>query len=129
MTMLKILHVEDEPDILEITTLALELDPDFEVESAPGGEAALAKLDQGEWSPDVILMDVMMPDMDGPTTVSLIRTRPALTEVPVIFITARATAEDRQRLLDLGALGVITKPFDPMVLAQNVRALLSRAGA
>jgi len=127
MSTLKLLYVEDEPDIMEVATLSLELDPGIEVKSADCGEAALALLADETWRPDVILLDVMMPDMDGPTTLGLIRQRADLAETPVIFVTARAQNEDRTRLMGLGARGVITKPFDPLSLDQDVRALLRGA--
>jgi DNA-binding response OmpR family regulator len=127
MTDLKLLYVEDEPDIMEVATLSLELDPGIEVRTAYSGHAAFTLLDKDDWRPDVLLLDVMMPDMDGPTVLSMIRRRPDMATTPVIFCTARAQNEDRIRLLSLGAIGVITKPFDPLSLAQDVRALLRDA--
>ncbi len=125
MTMTQVLCVEDEPDILEILTLALGLDPSIQLRSASNGADGLALLDGADgWRPDVILLDVMMPDMDGPTTLEHIRGRPGLDQTPVIFLTARAQSEDRTRLLGLGAVGVITKPFDPLTLARDIRSLL-----
>jgi DNA-binding response OmpR family regulator len=127
MTDLKLLYVEDEPDIMEVATLSLELDSGIEVRAADSGHAAFTLLDKDGWRPDVLLLDVMMPDMDGPTVLSMIRRRPDMATTPVIFCTARAQNEDRTRLLSLGAIGVITKPFDPLSLAQDVRALLRDA--
>lgn len=120
---MNLLYVDDEADIREVAVMSLELDGSFEVRDAPSGRAALALLDG--WTPDVILLDVMMPEMDGPATLAQIRSRAALSRTPVIFITARAQAQDKARLMGLGAAGVITKPFDPMTLAQDVRAILA----
>jgi CheY-like chemotaxis protein/HPt (histidine-containing phosphotransfer) domain-containing protein len=119
MTSVRILHVDDEPDIREVVEISLSLDPAFAVRScASGGDALAATAD---WSPDLILLDVMMPDMDGPMTLARLRERPQTAEVPVVFMTARAQASELDRFLSLGAAGVIAKPFDPMTLAALVR--------
>ena len=124
MNALTILHVDDEDDIREVAAFALELDPDISLTSAPSGEAALAELDGG-LCPDVILLDVMMPNLDGPGTLARIRERQAHQATPVIFMTARAQAGEVDHYRALGALDVITKPFDPMTLAGDVRAILA----
>ena len=121
--MLKILHVDDEPDIREVAALSLEMDADVEVRSAASGDEALEVLGAG-LRPDVILLDVMMPRLDGPGTLAQLRTLPGLEATPVIFMTARAQAHEHGRFIDLGAIGVIVKPFDPMTLARQVRDLL-----
>lgn len=126
--MLEVLYVDDEPDIREVATMALELDGQTHVRSVSSGAEALAALDEGGWKPDVILLDVMMPDMDGPATMNEIRRRPAYADAPVVFITARAQAHEQARFLSLGAIGVITKPFDPMTLPTELRAIVVRAG-
>lgn len=123
MSSLAVLYVDDEPDIREVVTLSLEVDPDINVTSFDNGPAALDALDGG-MKPDVILLDVMMPGMDGPATLAKIRERPALDDAPVIFITARAQAHEQERFKSLGAIGVITKPFDPMKLADELRGLI-----
>lgn len=124
---LKVLHVDDEPDIREVASLSLDLDGDIEVTSAASGIAALELL-SGDFRPDVILLDVMMPDLDGPGTLRTLRRLPGLETTPVIFMTARAQSDEQGRFVALGALGVITKPFDPMTLATQVRGLLAGAG-
>ena len=124
MTALSILHVDDEDDIREVAAFALELDPDIMVRSAGSGEAALAELDGG-FRPDVILLDVMMPHLDGPGTLARIRERAEHQMTPVIFMTARAQSGEVDHYRALGALDVITKPFDPMSLAGDVRAILA----
>jgi two-component system, OmpR family, response regulator len=127
MSAIKLLYVDDEPDIREVATFSLEIDPQIEVRAVASGAEALALLDAGGWRPDLILLDVMMPDMDGPTTLGHIRERPGFAPTPVIFITARAQPHERAAFLEKGAIGVITKPFDPMTLAQDVRNLLAAA--
>lgn len=124
MSRLIILHVDDEDDIREVASFALELDPDITLTSAASGDAALAALDGG-LCPDVILLDVMMPHRDGPGTLAQIRERPAHHATPVIFMTARAQSREMDHYRALGALDVITKPFDPMTLAGDVRAILA----
>jgi two-component system, OmpR family, response regulator len=119
MAPVSVLYVDDEPDIREVVAMSLSLDPAFAVRScASGGEAIAATAD---WSPDLILLDVMMPEMDGPMTLARLRERPRTAKVPVVFMTARAQASEHDRLLALGAAGVIAKPFDPMTLAAKVR--------
>ncbi len=124
MSPLSILHVDDEDDIREVAAFALELDADIALTSEASGEAALAALDGG-LRPDVVLLDVMMPHLDGPGTLARIRERPAHQAVPVIFMTARAQSGEVDNYRALGALDVIIKPFDPMTLARDVRAILA----
>lgn len=118
----RILYVDDEDDIREVAVMALELDPGFLVRDCGSGRAALAVAAQ--WKPDLILLDVMMPDMDGPATLAALRAQPETADTPVAFITARAGRDDAERLAALGACGIVAKPFDPMTLAAQVRALL-----
>jgi CheY-like chemotaxis protein len=123
---LKVLYVDDEPDIREVGTMALELDGSMEVTPASSGPEALSLL-EGGLKPDVILLDVMMPGMDGPEVLAELKRRPELAQIQVIFITARAQAHELARFETLGAIGVITKPFDPMTLSIELRAVLARA--
>ena len=118
----RILYVDDEADIREVAVLALELEPAFEVRACSSGEEAVAAAPA--WKPALILLDVMMPFMDGPATLARLRELPELASTPVVFITARTQAAEGERLLTLGAAGVIPKPFDPMSLAGSVRAYL-----
>ena len=120
----RVLFVDDEPDTCEIASLSLGLDPDFEVRTCNSGAQALAEATG--WPPDIILLDVMMPGMDGPTTLERFREQPATSETPVIFVTARTQARDVDRFRGLGAIDVIAKPFDPMTLAKTVREMVSR---
>lgn len=128
MSTIRMLHVDDEPDIREVAAMAMELDPGFELRSAASGEEALSILSDG-FAADVVLLDVMMPSLDGPGTLARLRTLPGYEQTPVIFMTARAQVQEQNRYIALGALGVITKPFDPMLLAEQIRDLLAGAGA
>lgn len=120
---MNVLYVDDESDLRELAQFSLELDPEMRVTTAASGAAALEHLRQAVV--DVVLLDVMMPKMDGPAVLAALRAEIGANP-PVIFVTARALSEERERLLSLGALDVITKPFDPMVLARDVRATLAR---
>jgi CheY-like chemotaxis protein len=126
MTSLRILHVDDEPDIREVVELSLGLDPAFSVRSCASGQEALAMA--LDWSPDMILCDVMMPVMDGLATLVRLRACPQTADTPVVFMTARAQTRELDRFKSLGAVGVIAKPFDPMTLANSVRGHLRSAG-
>jgi CheY-like chemotaxis protein len=119
---LRVLYVDDEEDIREVAAMSLELDPELRVETCASGEQALSAAAAAP--PDVILLDVMMPRMDGPATLARLQADSRTREVPVIFITARTQAADVRRLLGLGAIGHIAKPFDPLALAGQVRSLL-----
>ncbi|WP_125257643.1 response regulator [Brevundimonas fluminis] len=127
MSLLRLLHVDDEADIREIAAFSLELDPEIAVTSAASGDAALEVLRAGA-AIDVVLLDVMMPGMDGPETLRRLRETAGCEAIPVIFMTARAQEGELDRYRALGALDVIIKPFDPMTLAQQVRAVLAGAG-
>jgi CheY-like chemotaxis protein len=122
MSSIRILHVDDEPDIREIVEMSLGLNAEFELRAAAGGPEALATA--AEWLPSLILLDVMMPGMDGPTTLTHLRNDPRTADIPVLFMTARAQAREVQQFIALGAQGVISKPFDPMTLAFSVRSHL-----
>lgn len=123
MTQRRILYVDDEADIREVASLSLELDPDFEVKTCASGFEALQVAPA--WRPDLIMLDVMMPEMDGPTTLARLRLHPETETTPVVFITARTQAYEVEAFRALGAVGVIAKPFDPMTLADNVRSYLA----
>jgi CheY-like chemotaxis protein len=122
MNAVRILHVDDEPDIREIVELSLGLNADFEVRACANGAEAVAVA--AEWAPLLILLDVMMPGMDGPATLTELRKDPRTADIPVLFMTARAQARELQQFIALGARGVISKPFDPMTLALSVRSHL-----
>jgi len=121
---MKVLYVDDEPFIREVASIALELDPAFEVRAVESGSAALRLLNAEDWQPDVILLDVMMPELDGPATLARLRDDERYASTPVIFMTARAQARDHEPLTRLDVRGIITKPFEPTSLAEEVRRLL-----
>ena len=115
----KILYAEDEDDIREVALMALEAIGGFTVEACASGQELLDKI--GSFEPDLILLDVMMPDMDGPTTLSNIRRIESMSNVPVAFMTAKVQPQEVENLKQLGAVDVIAKPFDPMTLADQIR--------
>ena len=119
---LKVLYVDDDPDIREVTALALQLDPDIEVMTEESGIDGLAVA--ARWRPDAILLDVMMPSIDGPTTLRRLKDNNTTTNIPVIFVTARAQAREIEEFIRLGACDVIKKPFDPMTFAADLRRRL-----
>ncbi len=125
MTAIRILHVDDEPDIREVVELSLSLDPVFAIRGCGSGTEALTVA--ADWRPDIILLDVMMPEMDGPATLVQLRKSAGTADIPVIFMTARAQAREVDRFRSLGAVGVIPKPFDSMTLAASVRSYVQPA--
>lgn len=120
MNLQRILYVEDEPDIQTVAKLALEMIGGYRVMICGSGQEALDKA--GDFAPDLILLDVMMPGMDGPGTLQKLRANPATSAIPVIFLTAKVQSSEVAHYQALGALNVIAKPFDPMTLAEQVRA-------
>lgn len=117
----EILYVDDEPDIREIVQMALGLVPTLTVSTADSGLRALESMQTKR--PDLVLLDVMMPNMDGPTTLQQMRSQPELQSIPVIFMTAKAMPQEVARFRALGAAAVIAKPFDPMSLGEHVFAI------
>ena len=120
----RILYVDDEPDIRLIVEMSLKMRPGTEVRTAESGEHALDLLRRGDWQADLIMVDVMMPGLTGPDVLARLRADPRFDGVPVVFVTARARPQDVRDYIDQGAKGVITKPFDPISLADQVLALL-----
>jgi CheY-like chemotaxis protein len=119
MTALRVLHVDDDADIREVVAVSLGLDPDFVTRSCASGQEALAVAP--EWSPDLILLDVMMPGMDGPATLALLSKNARTARIPVVFMTARAQSREIDLFRSYGVAGVIAKPFDPLTLAESLR--------
>ena len=117
---MKVLIIDDEADIRRIARLSLTRVGKMDVVEADGGEAGLREA--AAQKPDVILLDVMMPAMDGPATLAALKADPATSSIPVLFLTARALGSEVERLRALGALGVLTKPFDPIALPALVVA-------
>lgn len=118
----RILIVDDEDDIREVAQVSLELVGHYDVLTASTGRAGI--LSARAQRPDAILLDVMMPDMDGPTTLAALQADPLTRDIPVVFLTAKTQAAERTRLAELGAVGILDKPFDPLKLAGDVAATL-----
>ena len=119
----RILVIEDEADIRRLVGLALGRVGGYEVLAASSGAAGVEQA-RSEL-PDAILLDVMMPGLDGPATLRLLQDDPATAAIPVLFFTAKVMSADRDRLLGLGARGLIAKPFEPLRLAEQVSAALA----
>ena len=117
----RILHVEDDVSIQAVARLALEAVGGYEVMTCSNGQEALDRLE--DFAPDFILLDVMMPGMDGPQTLSKIATQVDIQQVPVAFMTAKVQPAEIAYYQTLGARDVIIKPFDPMQLAAQVREI------
>lgn len=115
------MYVEDDPDIQAVAKIALETVGGFFLKICSSGEEALNEAEA--FAPQLILLDVMMPGMDGLSTLKAIRQKERLAEVPVIFLSAKAQPSEVAYYKSLGALDVIAKPFDPMTLAERVREL------
>lgn len=122
--MIKLLHVEDDADIREIANLSLSLTGEFEIVQSEDGQAAVAQIET--FTPDVILIDMMMPGLTGPETLEEIRKVPHLSETPAIFMTARTRDEDVAALRALHRVDVISKPFDPMSLPEEIKTILAK---
>ncbi|NOQ17099.1 MAG: response regulator [Methyloprofundus sp.] len=120
-TLNKVLYAEDEADIREIASLALETIGQLETVTCESGvhviDLALC------FQPQLILLDVMMPDMDGPTTLLVLKNHELLKNIPVIFLTAKILPDEIERFKALGAIDVISKPFDPMTLAEQIKQI------
>ncbi len=118
----RMLVIDDEDDIREVAQVSLEMVGGWEVLTARSGREGIdrARADQ----PDAILLDVMMPEMDGPTTWQKLQEEEATRHIPVILLTAKVQAADQRRFASLGVNGVITKPFDPLQLSKEVATRL-----
>ncbi|MGH9419671.1 MAG: response regulator [Thermoanaerobaculia bacterium] len=118
----QLLIIDDEDDIREVAGLSLEMTEGWTVAMASSGPAGIALAASSK--PDAILLDVMMPDVDGPSTLRLLQSGPETAEIPVIFLTAKVKEADRRKYLDLGARAIIAKPFDPLTLGQQINEAL-----
>lgn len=119
--LVRILMVEDDPDIQAIARVALEAIGGFVLETCDSGPEALDIAPTAGF--DLIILDVMMPGMDGPGTLKLLRTLPQTAATPVIFMTAKSQRHEVAHYLELGAIGVITKPFDPLELSNIINTM------
>jgi CheY-like chemotaxis protein len=118
----RILIIDDEEDIREVAALSLETVAGWDVMMASSGAQGLARAI--EYQPDAILLDVMMPGMDGPSTFRELRKNPATARIPVLLLTAKVQASDQRRFADLGVDAVLFKPFDPMTLSTQIASVL-----
>jgi CheY-like chemotaxis protein len=118
----RILIIDDEEDIREVAALSLETVAGWEVVSASSGAQGLVRAI--EYQPDAILLDVMMPGMDGPTTFRELRNNPATARIPVLLLTAKVQSSDQRRFADLGVEAILFKPFDPLTLATQISGVL-----
>lgn len=117
-----ILIIDDEPDIREATQVCLEVSKGWSVTTASSSQEGLARAVSEQ--PDAILLDVMMPDVDGLATFEQMRANPATHHIPVILLTAKAQPDDHRRFTQLEITAVITKPYDPLTLADQIEKIL-----
>ena len=117
-----ILIIDDEDDIREVAALSLESIAGWQVSMASSGAEGIQAAEK--LHPDAILMDVMMPGMDGPTTFKQMQTHSSLANIPVILLTAKVQGVDQRRFTNLGVAGVLLKPFDPLSLADQINSAL-----
>lgn len=120
----KIMHVEDDPSIQMVARVALEAVGQFQVCTCNGGAEALTQYPQ--FLPQLILLDVMMPGMDGPSTLKQLQEQFDLSTVPVVFMTAKVQSSEIESYKALGASDVVVKPFDPMTLSEQIRQIWLR---
>ena len=120
----RILYVEDDADIREIVRVSLEMVGDYDVVACESCDDALDVVD--DFSPDLLLLDVMMPDLDGPATLRKLRQRESAADAPAVFITAKVQAGDMAHYERLGVVDVIVKPFDPMMLSERIGQIWQR---
>lgn len=122
----RILFVEDEPDIQAVASIALRDVGGFTIEVCSSGQEALQKA--ADFCPDLLLLDVMMPDMDGPSTLEALRQLDVTRDTPAIFMTAKVQTHEVEHFKSIGAVDVVAKPFDPMTLAQTLREIWQAQG-
>jgi CheY-like chemotaxis protein len=120
--MRRILIIDDEDDIREVAALSLEATAGWEILTASSGAEGIdiAAAEQ----PDAILMDVMMPGVDGPTTFAKMQQTPSISQIPVLLLTAKVQGVDQRRFAGLGLAGILFKPFDPLTLAEQISTAL-----
>jgi len=118
----RILIIDDEDDIREVAALSLETVAGWQVFTANCGSQGLARAI--EHQPDAILLDVMMPGMDGPSTFRELRKNPATARIPVLLLTAKVQSSDQRRFADLGVEAILLKPFDPLTLSTQIATVL-----
>lgn len=117
----KILYAEDEPDVQTIVELTVQTMSEYQIKICNNGKELLKCV--SEFNPDLILLDVMMPEMDGPTTFKNLQSKENTKDIPVIFMTAKAQVHEIEIFKEIGVVGIITKPFDPMNLCDEIQAI------
>jgi two-component system OmpR family response regulator len=122
--LVRILYAEDEPDIQQLVSLVLEVAGGFKLKICNSGLEALNEVEGFE--PQLLILDVMMPDLDGPGALKKIREIEAYKDIPAIFMTAKVQVDEVQAYLELGAIDVIVKPFDPMELAERIQEVWAK---
>lgn len=120
--MRRILIIDDEDDIREVAALSLEATAGWQILTARSGAEGISVAAAEQ--PDAILMDVMMPGVDGPATLRRMQEDPAVAHIPVLFLTAKVQGVDQRRFASLGVAGILFKPFDPLTLAQQIAEAL-----
>ena len=125
--MRSVLIIDDEDDIREVAALSLEATAGWQIITASSGQAGIDAAKAAIPQPDAILMDVMMPGLDGPSTFRLMQQDPAISRIPVILLTAKVQGVDQRRFAGLGVAAVLFKPFDPLTLASQISSALGWA--
>lgn len=115
-----ILIIDDEEDIREVAALSLEATAGWQIMTASSGQAGIDAARAASPAPDAVLMDVMMPGLDGPSTFRLMQQDPKISNIPVILLTAKVQGVDQRRFAGLGVAAVLFKPFDPLTLASQI---------
>ncbi|NEO73129.1 response regulator [Moorena sp. SIO3H5] len=123
MTTKRILVIDDDDGVREIIQFSLEAAAGWEVLTAASGKEGLAKAEADQ--PDAILLDVMMPELDGPATFRQLQANAVTADIPTILLTAKARSSEQKQFLDLGVTGIITKPFKPMELVEEIQVILN----
>ena len=122
MSTKRVLLIDDEEDVRTLASFCIEIETGWNILTAVSGREGLEIAETEQ--PDAILLDVMMPDLDGLQTISRLKANPKTKQIPVVFITAKAQASDRRRFYAAGAKGVINKPFDALTLASQILGFL-----
>lgn len=121
MSLNRVMHVDDDESIRIVASIALSDIAGFDLQSCASGQEALDNVEQ--FAPQLILLDVMMPKMDGLETLQGLRQLPSAKDIPVVFMTAKTQLAEKNKYLDAGAIGVVEKPFEPMALGDILRQL------
>lgn len=114
----RILYAEDEPDVQTVVELTIQSMSNYDIKICNNGKELLETVE--DYNPDLILLDVMMPEMDGPTTFKNLQENDKVKNIPVIFMTAKAQTHEVENFKNSGIIGVITKPFDPLQLCADI---------